>query len=288
MCYRVAVRKDGQDDVIIKVDPKDFTIEEDMHEPPGVEVKLEYSQSKLHRYDPTGYHALLDVWPHEAQIVLSKRDEGDQDGDGQDGEWMEVFAGDVTKIGTDDYDLCVAAHQAAAPIPDPLVLDVTQDTGDPDGLTVQVRAQNDGEGEVSIDFGDDTPTQVHPGDGSALSHAYAAGGTYTVSATDTDQPDRTAQQVVTVPFPSAELELSVAVDPTDATRMTARVLVDNKGAGEVSIDFGDGTATVTNPGDGATPSNHLYAAAGSFTVTATDTDQPERTAQQVAIVPFPA
>lgn len=112
--YKVAVRKEDQDETVIKVEPSDFVVQEDMEETPGVMVDLEYCKAKLHMYDPEGYHALLAVWPHEAELVLYKRV---SDGDDGEGAWEQVFAGAVTKVGTDDGEVTVAAHQKAEPVP---------------------------------------------------------------------------------------------------------------------------------------------------------------------------
>jgi hypothetical protein len=77
---------------------------------------------------------------------------------------------------------------------------------------------------------------------------FAAAGTYTVTATDVDEPERTATFEVTVPFSTAtgDLELSISADAGDPNRRRASILADNKGAGEVTISFGDGLADETN------------------------------------------
>jgi hypothetical protein len=84
------------------------------------------------------------------------------------------------------------------------------------------------------------------------------------------------------------LVLTVVEDTSDANRQTVSVTVDNKGEGPVTVDFGDGNPGVANPGDGATASLNTYAAAGDYTVVATDDDNATRGASQLVTVPFAA
>ncbi|MFM9919167.1 PKD domain-containing protein [Lacisediminihabitans sp. H27-G8] len=129
-------------------------------------------------------------------------------------------------------------------------------------------ASNDPDGTIasySWDFGDSST-----GSGVAPAHTYAAAGTFTVSLTVTD--NQGATNTVTHP-----VTVSVAnVSPTAAFTSTVSALVATFD-GSTSVDpdgsiasyawnFGDsGTST------GATPS-HTYAAAGSYIVTLTVTD----------------
>jgi hypothetical protein len=83
------------------------------------------------------------------------------------------------------------------------------------------------------------------------------------------------------------VEMTVVADPEDTSRRTASITVDNFGAGEVGIDFGDDTPNETNPGDGVTITTHAYTP-GMYTVVATDVDQPSRTVAKVIIIPFPS
>lgn len=108
MCYRVTVRRDGQDDFIIGTEADDFTIEHDMEETPGILVELGYKKSRIQHHDQEGYRTLLGMWPGEAMIVLSQ---SRHDGDDCEGEWRQVFDGMVTKVSTDEYDLRVTAHK---------------------------------------------------------------------------------------------------------------------------------------------------------------------------------
>ncbi len=86
------------------------------------------------------------------------------------------------------------------PQPDPLALTVTEDTSDTSRMTVTVTVDNKGEGSVSVDPGDGSGVLANPGDGTPVTHAYAAPGDYTLVVTDDDNATRGGSQAVTVPF----------------------------------------------------------------------------------------
>jgi len=86
------------------------------------------------------------------------------------------------------------------PQPDPLALTVTEDTTDASRMTVTVTVDNKGEGSVSVDPGDGSGVLANPGDGTPVTHAYAAPGDYTLVVTDDDNATRGGSQAVTVPF----------------------------------------------------------------------------------------
>lgn len=189
MSYGVKIRLEDGSEVEVTAQPKKFELAQ--HGETGLlTLCLAWNRRQL-KEDPAAAGAVLHAWPGREFVVLVKRDAG------------ETFVGLVRAVGYDgELVFLRAAEGGGGPLPDPLNLTVEQDTIDPQGLSVQVAADNDGEGEVSIDFGDGSPTVVHPGDGSAVPHAYATAGTYSVTATDTDQPERTASVPVTIPIPA--------------------------------------------------------------------------------------
>lgn len=190
MSYKVAVRPDGRDEVPVKVDVKNFKIEE--HYEGGICVELEYAKSRLLQWDPAGAKAVLGAWPTVDELVLYREGDGDQ--------YEEVFAGVVTKVDTDDHEVIIAAHMADVVPPNPLTVDVQEDTDDTTRMSVIVRTDNDGQGTVALSYGDGA-TASNPGDGASGSqHVYASPGSYTVTATSDSDPARTALQTVTVPY----------------------------------------------------------------------------------------
>jgi len=270
----------------------------------GLCVLLTWCKKEL-ADDPEGLVALVGSWPGRESVKLTAKDSeggGEQPeqptqqppADGGEGE--PLFTGQVTVVSpVGPLVFIKAAEGEGGDEPEPpegeMELAVGPDEADPEGLTASITVDNGDQGEVEIDFGDGSPTEVNPGDGTtATTHPYVEGA-YTVTATDTDAPERTATADITVPFdgggeePGGELTLTVepGEDP-----MTASITVDNGDQGEVEIDFGDGSPTEINPGDGATATTHSYELEGAYTVGAIDTDAPERTASQDVQVPFSA
>ncbi|MCB0911275.1 MAG: PKD domain-containing protein, partial [Propionibacteriaceae bacterium] len=137
-------------------------------------------------------------------------------------------------------------------------------------LSVDAGASADPDGTIDTyewDFGDG-----NTGTGATTTHSYGVAGTYTVSLTVTDDrggQDTTSQQVVatdpppnqapTAAFTSTVTDLSVAFDANGSADPDGTV-------DSYAWDFGDG-----NTGTGRTP-NHDYAAANTYTVTLTVTD----------------
>lgn len=80
--------------------------------------------------------------------------------------------------------------------------------------------------------------------------------------------------------------LSVRVEEDDTDPMTARIFIDNKGHGPVSVHFGDGTPAMDDDGDGSGFLAHTYALEGQWTLTVTDKNEPSRNRSVFVTVPF--
>lgn len=200
VCYKVAVRADGQEDVVIQVDTRSLTVET-AYDGDGIVVEADYSEGKLALYDPAGYKALKKAWPGVDELVLLRHRD---DAENSDEEWEEIFAGVFTKVVDDAGEICVAAHMADVVPPNPLTVDVQEDTDDTTRMSVIVASNNDEQGPVTIDWGNGSPTASNPGDGASGSqYQYPSPGTYTITATsDSDPEGRVATQVVTLPYGS--------------------------------------------------------------------------------------
>jgi PKD repeat protein len=131
-------------------------------------------------------------------------------------------------------------------------------SSDPDGSIVS----------YTWDFGDGAT-----GSGATTNHVYAAQGTYNLSLTVTDDGGAVDSASTSVSIdPANQAPTANAGGPYTATDGTT-VVFDGTGSSDAdgtitdyAWDFGDGTS-----GSGATPS-HLYAAAGSYNVLLTVTD----------------
>ena len=140
-----------------------------------------------------------------------------------------------------------------------------------------LRATFDGSGSTDNDgvitsyswnFGDGTPA----GSGASVTHDYAANGTYqvTLTVTDEDGAPNTLQKSISVAEAPNQLPTAAFSSNVSDLDATFNAGGSNDPDGTISSyvwDFGDGTAA----GTGATPS-HSYAAAGTFTVKLTVTD----------------
>ena len=156
--------------------------------------------------------------------------------------------------------------------PSPLAVAVDGSTSTDDGTVVS----------YAWDFGDGaTDTGV------TASHTYAAAGTYTVSLTVTDDlgatntatqsvvvPDLPVNQTPTASFTATPSPLAVAVNGSASTDPDGTVV-------SYAWDFGDGAT------DTGVTASHTYAAAGTYTVglTVTDDQGGTDTATQSVIVP---
>lgn len=262
MSYEIRVVSSGES-VLVTAPVEKFKIDSEYGE---TEVCITWSRGDLGD-DPEGRDALKAAWIGRDKITLTA-----------EGAEVPVFEGVLTSQSWCEDEFTVEAAEEAEVPADPIEIRVLVDTTAPNLDRVLVTVDNFGEGAVSLDFGDGSETVNNPGDGFNVSqHSYDSTGNFVIVATDTDQPDRTAQHVVHISGTAGELEVTATADDTDPAKLRVKVTVDNSGEGPVDVDFGDDTPTVTNPGDGTTESVHDYQAPGTYTVTTTDTDRPSRT-----------
>lgn len=184
------------------------------------------------------------------------------------------------------YEKVTVPFTGTAPVDAP-VMDITEDTADPDGMSVDVLVDNHGNGAVTINWGDATATSSNPGDNTTVStHAYANEGTYTITATDSSDATLTSMRQVAVPYDGGNALTATVVEstPQGPDRRTVTATWDNQGQGAVTIDWGDGTAPES--GVVAGTANHAYANAGTYQVVIRDTSNASRSITVPVTVPF--
>ena len=170
--------------------------------------------------------------------------------------------------------------------PGDMTLEVAEDATDTTHMTAKATVTNTGQGTTTLDFGDGTEVVEGPEEGD-VTHQYTQAGTYTVTATDADDAQRTATAEVVVPFGEGgggELKLTVAQAADVSDAYTVDATVDNAGK-PASVDFGDDSPAADNPGDGTTATQHTYTKDGTYTVTATDKEDTARKGTQKLTVP---
>jgi PKD repeat protein len=143
---------------------------------------------------------------------------------------------------------------------------------------------------VRVTFGDGTaPVDLGGVTGGAISvgHVYASAGTYLVSVTATDSGTGTATASTQVVVASAGVPTvsitpgasAVAGSPTTFTVTASPAAGGNATIRSVQVTFGDGTAAVDlGAVSGSATTQHVYASAGTFSVSATATDSNGATA----------
>jgi PKD repeat protein len=134
------------------------------------------------------------------------------------------------------------------------------------------------------------------GDGTAVSttpsgsHVFPVAGTYTVTLTVTDTWGRAGtpvtRQVTTSSEPAGNAGPSITFPQPACTGLSCAVTStgtsDPEGIRSYSWSWGDGTA----PSTGASPSAHVYAAAGTYTIIVTVLDnwgRPSTATRQVTV-----
>jgi hypothetical protein len=273
MAYGIVIVDDDGTETPVYARPKSFTTSTDDH---GAAVHIVWCKKQLID-DPEGYMAVTGAWPGEEAVRVSVR---------VDGEDHQKFYGAVTEVGWTSDDVCITAKEGAHT---PIEMTIVADPDDPASQRAVITVDNHGAGDVAIDFGDDTPNEPNPGDGTTETVHTFDPGIYTVTATDVDSPTRTVSKVITVPFPNPDMDMVVTIvaEPSDSSHQVGSIVVDNKGNGPVVISFGDGTPIANNTGNGVTPTVHAWRVPGTYTVTVTDIDQPWRYVMVEVAVPFP-
>lgn len=145
----------------------------------------------------------------------------------------------------------------------------------PLAVTASAAASTDSDGTIvstSINFGDGSV----PANAVSASHVYSAAGSYTVTATVTDNLGATASASAIVKVSSLANKSPIAVLSATPASAYGPVTVNASTAGSSdpdgtiaasTINFGDGSASIK-----ATSASHTYSAAGTYTVTAVVTD----------------
>src|SRR5438105_2640578 len=198
------------------------------------------------------------------------------------------FAGayTVTATVTDSYGTSATAAQAVSVInQSPLAqLSVTPVSGIvPITVSASTAASTDPDGSVAssvINFGDGAVVS-----GPGASHTYNSAGTYTVTATVYDNLGASSVAIARVTAsPDTPPTVALAVTPTSGiapvtvTASTAGSTAPNGSIASTSINFGDG-ATVNSAS-----ASHTYSTAGTFTITASITDNIGDTSSKTASV----
>ncbi|HET9838439.1 MAG TPA: PKD domain-containing protein [Candidatus Angelobacter sp.] len=161
-------------------------------------------------------------------------------------------------------------------LPPAAVLSVTPASGTgPLTVSASTAGSSDPDGTIAsttVDFGDGSAAVS----ATSASHVYNTAGTYTVTATVTDNLGATASKSAAVvvsaavnqsPVAALSVTPSSGVAPLNITASTAGSADPDGTIASTTINFGDGSAAVS-----AASASHIYNTAGTYTVTATVTD----------------
>ena len=173
-------------------------------------------------------------------------------------------------------------------LPPTAALTVTPTSGTgPLTVSASTAGSSDPDGTVSstsMDFGDGSAAVSGP----SASHIYSTAGTYSVTATVTDNLGATATKSVAVvvsaavnqpPVAALSVSPSSGVAPLNVTASTAGSSDPDGTIASTSINFGDGSAAVSGPS-----ASHVYSAVGTYTITASVTDNLGATSTKSATV----
>lgn len=200
-----------------------------------------------------------------------------------------------------DEEMCTTSEVTITEVPalpDP-VISLTPESGDAP-LAVTLTVNNNGNGDVTIDWGDGTAPSTHAGgteeEPATFPHQYLTGqaSPYTITVTAVQDERSTATTQVQVNTDEPAQAPTVVADPaTGEAPLATTLTIDNHGQGDVMVDFGDGSdPEVIEGGDAEAPATvaHTYTEAGEYTVTVTDQGGSElaSTATITAQEPAPA
>lgn len=232
-----------------------------------------------------------------AAVTLPEQSSGEGTIDWGDGTDVQTFTVDGTGAATlehtytangvytvtvrrSDVETFRVRQAVAVPVATDPTLAAVADNTDATGQTVSITYSNGANGPVSINWGDGTAAQ----DGIAaatVTHEYADAGTYTVTVASKANPASSSAATVTAPL------MVLTATETSGNANSTDLLAENWTAGAVTINWGDGGATSTNPGDGTTVTAHVYAAPGTYTIVATDDSDATRKGSVSVVIPWP-
>ncbi|WP_428938143.1 PKD domain-containing protein [Fontivita pretiosa] len=128
-----------------------------------------------------------------------------------------------------------------------------------------------------INWGDGTAAQTVNGNPSSITHVFADNGSYTITATATDEDGtfNANSKAVTVTNVAPTLTIGGANSVAAGAAYTLTLSASDPGSDTIArwvITWGDGTAAQTVNGNPSSVT-HVFANAGSYTITATATDE---------------